>query len=74
VRLRLHDTVLYNSLYRADDEVLVNAHTYGGGASRAPVLHLRHLRDHGTAATYLESIEKIWDRARPPGTLRQDGG
>ena len=74
VRLRLHDTVLYNSLYRADDEILVNAHTYGGGAGYDPVLHLRRLRDHGTAATYLESIEKIWDRARPPGTVRQDGG
>jgi hypothetical protein len=27
--LRLHDTVLYKSLCRADDELLVNTHVYG---------------------------------------------
>ena len=34
VEIRLHRTVLYNSIYRADDELLVNTHVYGlaGGA------------------------------------------
>ena len=65
-RLRLHHTVLYNSLYRADDEILVNAHTYGCAASQAPVLHLRHLHQDGVAVAYLESIERIWERAHEP--------
>src|SRR6266511_5006131 len=27
--IRLHDTPLYNSIYRFDDELLVNVHVYG---------------------------------------------
>ena len=29
VELRLHGTVLYNSIYRADDQMRINAHLYG---------------------------------------------
>ena len=29
VEFRMHRTVLYNSIYRADDQVLVNSHVYG---------------------------------------------
>ncbi len=29
VQIRLHSTVLYNSIYRADDHLLVNTHVYG---------------------------------------------
>jgi DNA-binding transcriptional regulator YdaS (Cro superfamily) len=65
VELRLHDTVLYNSIYFADDDLLVNAHVYGCPAPRAPVLHLRRTRDGGMAATYLDSFERVWEAARP---------
>jgi hypothetical protein len=41
VEVRLHRTVLYNSIYRADDQALVNAHVHGVGAPNAPMLHLR---------------------------------
>ncbi len=34
--IRLHNTTLYNSIYRADDQILVNAHIYGAPASQAP--------------------------------------
>jgi hypothetical protein len=62
--LRLHDTTLYNSIYRADNELLVNTHAYGSPASHAPVLHLRRTRDDGMAATYLDSFERVWEAAR----------
>jgi hypothetical protein len=65
VQVRLHDTVLYASIYRADDEILVNAHVYGLPASQAPVLHLRRVSEDGMAATYLRSFETIWTDARP---------
>lgn len=65
VDLRLHDTVIYNSIYRADDELLVNTHVYGLPASRTPVLHLRRNRDDGMAATYLDSFERVWVASRP---------
>ena len=65
--LRLHDTVLYNSIYRADDELLVNAHVYGHPASHAPVVHLRQRDAPGMATTYLESFERVWATSHAPG-------
>ncbi|MFB4308945.1 XRE family transcriptional regulator [Actinomadura sp. GTD37] len=65
VEVRLHDTVLYNSMYRADDDLLINPHAYGIAASHAPVLHLRRGEDGDMASTYLESFERVWASARP---------
>ena len=36
VEIRLHRAVLYNSIYRADDQILVNQHTYGVLPRRRP--------------------------------------
>lgn len=60
VEIRLHDTVLYNSIYRADDDLLINSHAFGIAASHAPVLHLRRAEDGDMASTYLESFERVW--------------
>ncbi|MFJ9851818.1 helix-turn-helix domain-containing protein [Streptomyces sp. NPDC101150] len=65
VEFRLHSTVLYNSLYRADEEMLVNGHVYGVGAYLAPVLHLQRVPGGELFDTYAESIERIWETARP---------
>jgi transcriptional regulator with XRE-family HTH domain len=64
IEFRLHDTILYNSIYRADDQILVNTHIYGFGASQAPVLHLRKVAGGGMVSNYLESFERVWERAR----------
>ncbi|MFG2014204.1 hypothetical protein [Actinomadura geliboluensis] len=61
--IRLHDTVLYNSIYRADDNLLINPHAYGIAASHAPVLQLRRSGDGDMSSTYLESFERIWSTA-----------
>lgn len=58
--LGLHDTVLYNSIYRADDELIVNTHIYGRPAAHAPVFHLRRRGSDGMATTYLDSFERVW--------------
>ncbi|RFS82867.1 XRE family transcriptional regulator [Actinomadura spongiicola] len=63
VEIRLHDTVLYNSIYRADQDLLINPHAYGIAASHAPVLHLRRAGDGDMASTYLESFERVWSSA-----------
>jgi hypothetical protein len=65
VDFRLHDSTLYNSIYRADDEMLVNPHVYGIGAYMAPVMHLRRTPGAGLFDTYANSIEHTWERARP---------
>ena len=64
VQLRLHRTVLYNSIYRADDEVLVNTHIYGVGAAGAPVLHLHRTGESSIASTYIASFERGWGESR----------
>jgi hypothetical protein len=63
--IRLHGTVLYNSIYRADDQVLVNAHVYGSPASNAPVLHLRKVAGGDMVTMYRDSFERVWGGATP---------
>ncbi|MEU6713952.1 XRE family transcriptional regulator [Nonomuraea sp. NPDC046802] len=64
VEIRTHQTVLYNSIYRADDDLLINTHAYGTPAAQAPVIHLRALGSSAAAATYLGSLESIWTSAK----------
>jgi hypothetical protein len=54
-----------NSIYRADDQLLVNRHIYGVMANNAPVFHLRKTQAGEMANTYLESVERVWDGAAP---------
>ena len=65
IEFRLHDTVLYNSIYRADDQVLANTHIYGFAAAQAPVLHLRRVAGGSMVSTSLDSFERVWDGATP---------
>ncbi|WP_329174689.1 helix-turn-helix domain-containing protein [Streptomyces decoyicus] len=64
VEFRLHSTTLYNSIYRADDELLANGHVYGVGAYLAPVLHLQRVPGGELFETYAESVERVWQSAR----------
>ncbi|MGV9380005.1 helix-turn-helix domain-containing protein [Nonomuraea sp. NPDC003707] len=68
VEFRLHATVLYNSIYRADDQFLVNTHVYGVPAGNAPVFHLRRVIGGDMVTTYSDSFERVWDGARPIGS------
>jgi hypothetical protein len=63
VAVRLHRTTLYNSIYRFDDEMLVNVHVYGFPAAHAPVLHLRRLAGGDLFDTYMESFDRVWSTA-----------
>lgn len=65
VEFRMHQTVLYNSIYRADDQILVNTHVHGLPATHAPVWHLRKVAGGELASIYLESFEMVWDSAVP---------
>jgi hypothetical protein len=65
VEIRLHRTVLYNSIYVADDQLLVNSHVYGAPAQNAPVLHLRRVAGGDMVTTYLDSFERVWAGAVP---------
>ena len=65
VEIRLHRTVLYNSIYRADDQLLVNQHTYGMPAAQSPVSCLSNADSGEMTALYLDSFERVWASAVP---------
>jgi hypothetical protein len=62
--VRLHDTTLYNSLFRYDDHLLVNPHIFGQPASANPVLHLKRAGANGWFESYTESFEAVWASGR----------
>ncbi len=65
VEIRLHSTVLYNSIFRADGQLLVNSHVYGFPASQAPVMRLRRVAGGTMVTTYIESFDRVWSEAVP---------
>ncbi|MDI3418562.1 XRE family transcriptional regulator [Streptomyces luteolus] len=64
VDVRLHDTILYNSIYRFDEDVLVNPHVLGAPAGQNPVLHFRYLPGARTFRHYMKSFDYAWERSR----------
>ncbi|HEV8556972.1 MAG TPA: DUF5919 domain-containing protein [Actinophytocola sp.] len=66
IEIRCHATTLYNSIYRFDDDMLVNTHVYGFAAGHAPLLHLRRLTGGDLFETYSESFDSVWSAAKPP--------
>jgi transcriptional regulator with XRE-family HTH domain len=65
VEIRLHGTILYNSIFRADDQLFVNTHIYGVMANNAPFFHLRKIPGGAMAVDYFESFEQVWNGAVP---------
>ena len=63
--IRLHRAVMYNSIYQADDQLLISQHAYGIPDERAPVLYLRSADDGDLVATYRDVFERIWTGALP---------
>jgi hypothetical protein len=63
VEMRLHNTVLYDSIYRADNEALVNIHIHGVPAAHAPVIHVQFRQPDGLTASYMTAIERVWSVA-----------
>lgn len=66
VQFRLHQTALYNSIFRFDDQMLVNQHIYGAYGYVAPVLHLQRKTGFDLFDTYLRSFELVWDEESKP--------
>ncbi|WP_157224056.1 XRE family transcriptional regulator [Nocardia paucivorans] len=65
VDIRTHRTPLYNSIYRFDDSMLVNTHSYGTYAARSPVQHLQRVPGGHLFGYYTESFEAVWATGRP---------
>lgn len=64
VEVRLHRTVLYNSIYRADGQLFVNQHAYGTPAAQSPVFCIRSSKaDNDMLSAYMSSFERVWSSA-----------
>jgi transcriptional regulator with XRE-family HTH domain len=63
--VRQSGAILYNSIFRFDDEALVNSHFWGNPAADSPVYHFRHQRNNGIAANAIASFERVWAEAQP---------
>ena len=78
VEVRLHDTTLYNSIFRFDDDLLVNMHAYGAVAAKSPVMHVRRIAGGRLFPHYMRSFERVWDEAQPlvvePDAASRGGG
>jgi hypothetical protein len=64
VAIYFHNTTLYNSIYRFDDDMLVNTHLYGTPAAYAPVLHLRRLAGGELFENYTASFNRVLSRSK----------
>jgi hypothetical protein len=65
IEIRLHATTLYDSIYLADDEVLVNHHSLSTPASQSPVTHLRRIPGGLRYDQYARSFTIAWRDAHP---------
>lgn len=63
VELRLHTTTLYNSIFRFDNQMVVNMHAYGLPGAHAPAMHLRQLPSGDLFETYMTSFEHVWSES-----------
>lgn len=61
VEFKVHGTSLYNSIFRYDDQMLVNQHLYGTYGYVAPILHLRKHPSSDLFDTYMRSFELVWE-------------
>ncbi|MGH2843005.1 MAG: helix-turn-helix domain-containing protein [Solirubrobacteraceae bacterium] len=63
--VRVSGQTLYASIFRFDDELLINTHLWGTAAGDSPVYHFRRASDHGVPARAVESFERVWQTAQP---------
>jgi hypothetical protein len=65
IEIHFHSTILYNSLFRGDNEMFVTPHLYGLHGSQAPLFRIRHLGDHGVFNNFASHFEAVWRTTKP---------
>lgn len=63
VEVRRHATPLYVSIYRGDDLLLANLHTFGLPAPSNPVLQLQRHEGQPLFGYYGDAFERVWATA-----------
>ena len=60
VSIRLHGTTLYASMFRFDDTVLVNQHTFAAWACSSPVYKISRARSGYLFDYYSAAFDRVW--------------
>jgi hypothetical protein len=63
--VRLSGRTLYTSIFRFDNELLLNTHLWGNAAVDSPLLHVRRQGDRGIFENAMRSFERVWMEAQP---------
>jgi len=65
IEIRYHSTILYNSLFRSDNEMFITPHLYGLHGSKAPLLYVRRLSSDGVFTNFAQHFEAVWNTTHP---------
>ncbi len=65
--VRLHDTTLYTSMFRYDDDLLVNPHVWGRPASANPPSSISAGRTRRVGSTTTLRVSKLFGPQHGPG-------
>ncbi|ASU61160.1 XRE family transcriptional regulator [Nocardiopsis dassonvillei] len=60
VEIRVHSTVLYNSIYLTEKKLLINQHSYGFPAAKSPVIEIDCGSSQALSHLYTNSFETVW--------------
>lgn len=66
VEYRPHGATVYTSIFRSDEQMLVNHHLYGINGCVAPLLHLKRTGEGGLFDMFQASFERLWDVSGSP--------
>jgi len=65
LQMRMHQTTLYTSMFRVDDEMIVNFHIYGSPGRSNPVMVFARADEPRLWATLDRAFEQVWNSAKP---------
>ena len=63
--IRMHQTTLYTSMFRVDDDMIVNFHIYGSPGRNNPVMVFARADEPRLWATFDQAFNRVWDNAKP---------
>jgi hypothetical protein len=63
--IHLHDSPMYNSVFRCDDDMFVTPHLYGLSGYAAPLLYIRRLGKGGLFDSFADHFENLWETTTP---------
>jgi hypothetical protein len=65
LQIRMHQTTLYTSMFRVDDDMIVNFHIYGSPGRNNPVMVFARADEPRLWATFNQAFDRVWDNAKP---------